>query len=1789
MIHAFEWQGSLDVHALEQALHKVIGRHEILRTRIEVIEGVPFQVPMERSAWHLQVEEHPGVDACTRAAICQKAYEREQSTAFDIAAGEVMRTRVLRFDDGAVLIFSMDHIASDAWSQQIIISELSFFYRAALDGADADLLPLRIQYADYAAWQRERLASGKLQASIDFWQKSLDDASLKTRLPSDLPRPKKKSFRGAIVPYSLRPQLQQRIKTLCETQGLTFSSVMLSAYALLVARYTQRALVSFGIPTAGRELLELQDLIGFFVNAVICRIEVPESGSVLAYMKSAQQILLNALEHQHVPIERLAEIMNRTRASAEHLDMPMAFNFVEEARLPSGEAGAAAGGLPLVPLSLDSGDVIAKHEVLLYLSSSPDGVRGWLEYNTDLFTRQTMEQFLAHYNKLLERMVLASEQPLRTRSWYDSNDVLQWLRAEHPQATRAFPLSPVQRDIYFSALLDPSTRRNNLGYAAHIYQPIDIDRWQATLRQLVAGSDMLRMRLHRFKDNRIADIYQWLSPEVEIDYSFDDFSANGLAALDGFTRAFLDRPFDLEAGAPYRQVLLRLADNHYVTLFAAHHVFFDGAAVLLYGQRLVEMYESGSPAASSSSGADDFQAYVDMSRETMDTHEVIDFWRGRIGAVEALPVPQPDPLAGLVSRTQMFDRELWDAVKRYCRSRGITPAIYCKGLYGLLIDYYFQGQADFLITEFNLGRSEAQLESFGCFYRQQMFLFPRRVMQGERSFAEFWDHHKEFQRACKPFAGLLSAQAQTQMAPAQNLSFMYNFNGYIKPIKVLVGREPGDQQGFIPQIEDAVQFYVKNVAQDMQVNLVYPAGTFTDDRLLERFISITRQLCAGQCQDLASLDFVLEDEARQVVAWESLRLAPRSRPAADVLHRFSVQARTHGERIALRDLADEMSYATLDAQSNALARLLEQQVQVGQRVALLLPRDHRFAVAMLAAAKAFICYVPLDPVHPSRRLDYILQDSAVAAVLTCEEFAGMVDPQRQSVILWESLSTLLAQAPAVQAAHEDLPSDPDRDFYVIYTSGTTGNPKGVQISAGNMAQLFQGCSTLFDFRAEDRWSVCHSFAFDFSVWELWGPLITGASACIVDSATVKDSPRFQQWLCNHGVTVLSQTPSAFLALDLADSERADARLQSLRYVVFGGEALDVNHLHGWRERHALGQPALINMYGITEITVHASFHEVTDADLAASRNTIGRPLPHLTTVLLDASLRRVPPGFPGEIFIAGEGVAQGYLHREELTRERFLSIPALGHGASRFYRSGDRARYLPDGLLQYLGRNDRQVKIRGYRIELDEIENVLRSGDGVHGAAVKVVDLPEPIGKRVVAYVCHAGTGTDHLMALMQERLPQYMVPSHLVELAQLPLTDNGKIDYRALPSPDLQSPSIADLPMQTSTQVRLAEIVGELLQQPVTSRAADFFSLGGHSLMATQLASRIEQRFGLEMPLRVVFQHPRIDELADEIDRRLGRADGLAAAGAITPCPRDGALPMSFAQQRLWFLYQVSPLDPFYNLPMVVQFDEVDAATLGQVLAHIIERHEVFRTNFLLDEQGKSFVTVRPAPSDWRLEVLDLRDLPADQRQARVDAEIQANANRPFSLENDLLLRSKLLRLEDRHILLAATHHIVADGWSLEVLRREMSQLYEAFSAGKPSPLPPLPIPLAAPVAQRRSVAGAARLLARATGRRRATRCSHRPGASGAGELPRRLRAAVPVAGGLRAPARAGEGPRCHAVHGVPGRPVRAAGALQRAERPVHRHAHRQPQPDRHRAPGRLLRQHPGPARADGRGFVLR
>ncbi|HEV2846639.1 MAG TPA: condensation domain-containing protein, partial [Thermoanaerobaculia bacterium] len=587
------------------------------------------------------------------------------------------------------------------------------------------------------------------------------------------------------------------------------------------------------------------------------------------------------------------------------------------------------------------------------------------------------------------------------------------------------------------------------------------------------------------------------------------------------------------------------------------------------------------------------------------------------------------------------------------------------------------------------------------------------------------------------------------------------------------------------------------------------------------------------------------------------------------------------------------------------------------------------------------------------------------------------------------------------------------------------------------------------FGAKDVWTLFHSYAFDFSVWEIWGALLYGGRLVVVPYWVSRSPEAFYELLRDERVTVLNQTPSAFR--QLIQAEEGDL---ALRYVIFGGEALEPAGLAPWFERHGDERPRLINMYGITETTVHVTYRPVGKADKVSA---VGRPIPDLGVYLLDPALNLVPAGVPGEIFVGGAGLALGYLNRPELTAERFVPNP-FGEPGSRLYRSGDLARRLPDGDLEYLGRIDHQVKIRGFRIELGEIESALARHPAVREAVALVRE------DRLVAWVVPAEGAAptlSELRAFAGASLPDYMLPSALVVLDRLPLTPNGKADRRALAGMALETdPATQDyVPPRNGTEELLAVLWAEVLGVERAGVHDDFFALGGHSLLAVRLISKIEDAFGVRLSVRVVFQAKTLGEMAERIAKEKAGGAPLKA-GAIGRVPRNGApLPLSFSQERLWFLDQLAPGNAAYNVPSFVRLrGRLDETALRRTLAGVTRRHEALRTTFG-ESGGLPFQVIAPA-REIALPLADLSALRGGAWEGEMLRLATEEARRPFDLVRGPLFRAGLVRLDGRdHVLLLNIHHIVSDGWSMGVLIREIAELYAALAEGRPPSLPELPI----------------------------------------------------------------------------------------------------------------------------------
>ncbi|MEU0878094.1 non-ribosomal peptide synthase/polyketide synthase [Lentzea sp. NPDC005914] len=776
---------------------------------------------------------------------------------------------------------------------------------------------------------------------------------------------------------------------------------------------------------------------------------------------------------------------------------------------------------------------------------------------------------------------------------------------------------------------------------------------------------------------------------------------------------------------------------------------------------------------------------------------------------------------------------------------------------------------------------------------------------------------------------------------------------------------------------------------------LFDASTITS--LAGRMALVLAEFASEPSKVLADVRWTTpEEDHRVLVEWNG---TATGRPAVTLPELFEAQVVRTPDRVAVGDL----TYAELNARANRLAHLLIAAGAGPERyVGLRLPRGTDLVVAILGVLKSGAAYLPIDQSYPQDRVARMIDDADPVAVLgSLPDLSGYPD------------------------TNPVTPLSADHPAYVIYTSGSTGVPKGVVVPHANVVRLFEQTAHLFSFDENDVWTLFHSVAFDFSVWELWGPLLHGGRLIVVPHEVSRSPRAFLKLLHDEQVTVLNQTPSAFYQL-MAEEQVPLA----LRYVIFGGEALELGRLQDWYAHH---DAQLVNMYGITETTVHVTYLAL---DSSMTGSLIGTGIPDLRVYVLDEDLRSVPPGVSGEMYVAGEGLARGYLNRPGLTASRFIANP---FGPGRLYRTGDLARWRADGNLEYLGRADHQVKIRGFRIELGEIEAVL------HPALDQVAVIAKD--QRLIAYVV-GDAPVDELRARAAAALPEHMVPSAFVRLDRLPLNNNGKLDVRALPEPGRESATTQEfVEARTDAERAIAEIWADVLGVDRVGVTDRFVELGGDSISSIRVISRLRAEFGVDLTPRDLFDQPTVEGLAKVLPGR-----GMTTIPLV---PRDGSLELSFAQQRLWFLDQLTPGDTEYVTPLAVRLHgELDVSALSAAMSALVARHESLRTTFR-EVDGRAVQVVHPpAPVKIPVAIGDVEQILARE------------ANTPFDLTTGPLLRPLLIRVSAReHVLALTMHHIVTDGWSGGVIMEELSAHYTG------EPLPELPVQYADFAAWQRSL----------------------------------------------------------------------------------------------------------------------
>jgi amino acid adenylation domain-containing protein len=1256
------------------------------------------------------------------------------------------------------------------------------------------------------------------------------------------------------------------------------------------------------------------------------------------------------------------------------------------------------------------------------------------------------------------------------------------------------PASPAQARMWFLAQLAGDSGAYAMPVAVRLRGALDADAdaLADALTGIVRRHEVLRTTFAAIDGEPV----QVIHPAAPVPLPLVDLSALPAAEREGEAERILRdearRPFDLRRGPLLRALLIRLAGDEHLALCAMHHIVTDGWSLGVLLRELGAGYAAAREGRPSPlpEPALQYADYAEWQRGWLQGEAAaaqLDYWTTKLAGAPVLELPtdhprsaEPDSLGGRVAFRLSADT--LRAVRELGARHRATPMTVVLAAFKTLLARC-AGTADVVVGTPVAGRNRRELEELIGLFVNTLAL--RTELGGDPTFAEAVDRVRDTlvqaqARQDLPFDRVADA-LRTGADPRRNPLFEVMFTYVSAPPEP--ARLPGLTLAPAAADTGATRFdlqldVVEAADGGADAAFVYRAALYeraTAERMAGRFVRLLEGALAAPETRISALPLLGEDE-RSLLLDECNRTA-RPWPRGACIHDlFEARVRERPEAEALRWGAEALTYAELDARANRLAHHLARGgVGPEARVGVLLERGVEMIVSILAVLKAGGCYVPLDPAYPAERLRLMLADAGVRVLLARSGLAGALHAPGVAVV------RLDAEARALEAEPASAPragTHPDNLAYIVYTSGSTGRPKGVMVAHRHVVQLVVETDYV-RFGPGDRVAQASNASFDALTFELFGALLNGATLVGIDRDVLLSPSALRDFLRRERITTLYQTTAL---LNPLSRERPDV-FATLREVLFGGQAADADAV---RRILREGRPErLLHMYGPTETTAWCSYETVERVADDARTVSVGRPTGNQRIYLLDSALHPVPLGAPGEAYVGGDGVVRGYLDRPGLTAERFLPDPFAAEPGARMYRTGDRLRWrkcesakvrecesaneggregrdtpaLPHSrthALEFLGRLDGQVKIRGFRIEPGEIESVLSAHPAVREARV-VVREDTPGEPRLVAYVVGDADG-DGLRAHLRRVLPEYMVPAAFVGLDALPLTPNGKLDAAALPAPELAPDDDAYAAPRTPAEEVLAGIWAQVLGVERVGARDSFFELGGHSLLATRLVSRIREAFGVELPLRALFEEPTVEQTARAVEAL--RCAGLPVLSPVEPADRAGPLPLSYPQERLWFLDQSQDTGASFTVPFGVRIEGegLDADALERAFSAVIERHEVLRTVFPAAD-GAARQQVLPA-HPFALPRVEVDAATAEARDAAVARLAAGLTEAPYDLARGPLLRAVLIRISPaEHVLLVNLHHVVFDAWSAGVMVREVAAAYAALRAGRAPSLPPLPV----------------------------------------------------------------------------------------------------------------------------------
>ncbi len=1222
-----------------------------------------------------------------------------------------------------------------------------------------------------------------------------------------------------------------------------------------------------------------------------------------------------------------------------------------------------------------------------------------------------------------------------------------------------YPLSPMQQGMLFHSIYAPETEVYTEQLSCELHGFLDTNAFYEAWKKVVSRHDTLRTA---FVWENLDEPLQVVHKSVEIPYEIQDWtdksSSERSDAFSKLCEAERKRGLELTEAPLIRLILIKRSEDSWYFIWNYHHLLIDGWGMPLILKEVFVYYESTLKNQTVSMPLPrPYKDYIAWLQE-QDLDKAKVFWSERLkGFTEPTPLTvekrHPGNQNGYAKERYIFPQKITEGLNALTKEYKITLNTIVQGAWAFLLSRY--SRMDHVVFGATVSGRPPEIPGVETILGLFINTLPVHIrLSGEQTVLE-WLQEIQIQQA------ETREYEYTPLVEIQKWSAVPNDQPLFKSIIVFenypVGEALSDQQESSLSISGLRSFERTNFpltvvaapGASLAIDIAYETDTFEHDTIQQIFKhleNIFHSFIDQPREKLANIALLTPAEKQTILTdWNTRTLdIPQDTMLSAV---FEEQVLRTPEHTAIRYENQEFSFAELNSEANKLAHFLIQ-LGIGPEsiIGILLDRSINMVIAALAVLKAGGAYVPIDPEYPLDRINYMIQDSDLSLLITHSKLSDRYEEGSFSVVDLDSDRHRIDLSddtnPKVKVFPEDI-------AYIIYTSGSTGRPKGVLLHQQGAVNFFM--NMIRDFHLEPGKSVLQlaSFSFDAATADIFATLLSGSTLQLVKKETLLSTNELIQ-LCNEKKVTTAMIPPSLLSILPEDA------INSFETIVSVGDACTLELANRWNKKCRF-----MNGYGPTEGTIGAVWGVVEDKAYDSLTAPIGKPLANVKIYIIDSYLHPVPIGVPGEIHISGPGVARGYLNRPDLTAEKFIPDPFSTTAGARMYKTGDLARWLPDGQIEFIGRVDFQVKIRGFRIELGEIEAELSKQSSVKD--VVVIARGEKAGeKMVVAYLIPQDGETpvpDDLRTALKERLPEYMVPAAFVVLDAFPLTPNGKVNRKALPAPDAADLSGSEfVAARTPEEELLASIWADVLSLEEVSVESSFFDLGGHSLLATQVISRIQDAFDVELHLRDLFETPTIARIAEKIDQ-IKKGEAGIAAPPIEPVDRNQDLPLSFAQQRLWFLDQLQPNSTAYNIPSALKLlGTLNVQALEASIQEIIARHESFRTTFD-DDNGKPKQIIH-TDSDFELDVIDLSVLSKDDRENELNRLAQKEAQVVFNLSTGPLFRAVLVKLQDEeHAILFNMHHIISDGWSIGVLIREMVQLYAAFSEGKPSPLPDLEI----------------------------------------------------------------------------------------------------------------------------------